>query len=156
MRYRLKHLLILLLWASHATASVELQPFMADSIDEIAAARHGQAFIVVLWSVNCPPCLKELIHLQQSKNRFSRSSLVLVATDDRQSVDKVEEILNRYDLGQMDNWMFSGSMPERLRFAIDPFWYGELPRTYFYDDTHQRSAHSGVLTQTMLQQWLNK
>jgi len=45
-------------------------------------------------------------------------------------------------------------MPDKLRFYIDPGWYGELPRSYFYDAAQQRSGHSGALTRAQLQDWL--
>jgi hypothetical protein len=28
----------------------------------------------------------------------------------------------------------------------DPGWYGELPRSYFYDAEHNMMSHSGILT----------
>ncbi len=148
--------LILAMWISSSIADVTLKVFQTDSINEISAERNGQRFIVILWSIDCPPCLKELIHLQQFRNRFSKSNLVLVATDDQRNTDKVQQILNDYQLNQMDNWIFTGSMPERLRYAIDPAWYGELPRAYFYDESHQRVAYSGKLTETVLESWLKQ
>ncbi|MCP4878609.1 MAG: TlpA family protein disulfide reductase [Gammaproteobacteria bacterium] len=147
--------LIVTMWASGSISGVTLNAFQTGSINEISAERNGQSFMVVLWSVHCPPCLRELAHLQQYKNRFSKSSLVLVATDGLQYSDTVQQILYDKQLDQMDNWIFAGPMPERLRFAIDPSWYGELPRTYFYDSAHQRSSHSGALTQSLLKRWLN-
>ncbi len=153
---KLKVGLILALWISSPVAGQKLKTFQTDSIGEISAERHGQPFIVVLWSVHCPPCLKELTHLQQYRNRFSKSSLVLVATDDQQYSETVQQLLSDNQLDRMDNWIFTGSMPERLRYIIDPAWYGELPRAYFYDAAHQRSAHSGVLTKAVLERWLNK
>ncbi|MCP4978944.1 MAG: TlpA family protein disulfide reductase [Gammaproteobacteria bacterium] len=147
--------LIVMMWASGSISGVTLKAFQTGSINEISAERKGQSFMVVLWSVHCPPCLMELVQLQQYKNRFSKSSLVLVATDGLQYSDTVQQILYDKQLDQMDNWIFAGPMPERLRFAIDPSWYGELPRTYFYDSAHQRSSHSGALTQSLLKRWLN-
>ncbi len=148
--------LIVAMWVSGSIAGVTLKAFQTGSIDEISAERNGQPFIVVLWSIHCPPCLRELTHLQQYKNKFSNSSLVLVATDGQQYFDTVQRILSDNQLDQMDNWIFTGPMPERLRYAIDPSWYGELPRSYFYDSAHQRSAHSGVLTRALLEPWLNR
>ena len=46
--------------------------------------------------------------------------------------------------------------PEKLRYVIDQDWYGELPRSYYYDADHQRSSHSGTLSQQQLSAWLGK
>ncbi len=148
--------LVLAMWFSSSIAGAKLKAFRAGSINEISAERNGQSFMVVLWSVDCPPCIKELAHLQQYRNRFSRTSLVLVAIDGQQYSDTAQEILYDNQLDAMDNWIFTGSMPERLRYAIDPAWYGELPRAYFYDQAHQRVAYSGALTQPMLERWLKQ
>ena len=45
-------------------------------------------------------------------------------------------------------------MAERIRYGVDPEWYGELPRTYFYNNEGNREAHSGILTKKLLSQWL--
>ncbi len=148
--------LILAMWVSGSIASQKLNAFQTNSINEIVAERNGRPFIMVLWSIHCPPCLKELAYLQQYRNKFSKTSLVLVATDDQQYSDTVQQVLNDNHLDRMDNWIFAGSMPERLRFVIDPAWYGELPRSYFYDAAHRRRSHSGVLTEAVLERWLNK
>ena len=71
-----------------------------------------------------------------------------------QNIDEIQQLIEEHQLEAMDNWIFSDSMPERLRYVIDPSWYGELPRAYFYDASHQRRAHSGLLKQEMLQSWL--
>jgi hypothetical protein len=42
--------------------------------------------------------------------------------------------------------MFSDENSDKLRFEIDPKWYGELPRTYFFNAAHQRVGMSGVLS----------
>ncbi len=149
-------LMFLAMWTSASAASETLKAFQVGSIEEIAADRNNQSFIVVLWSVDCPPCLVELNHIQQYRKSFSKISLVLVATDGPQYAETVEQILYDNKLEQMDNWNFTGSIPERLRYSIDPDWYGELPRTYFYDASHQRIAYSGALTRIMLDRWLNQ
>ena len=46
--------------------------------------------------------------------------------------------------------------PERLRFAIDPRWHGELPRTYLYDRAHVVQAVSGVIPPEQLTKWVKE
>ncbi len=63
-------------------------------------------------------------------------------------------MLHSFGLDAADNWIFADPMPERLRYRVDPNWFGELPRAYLYTDDHQRTAHSGILSEADLQQWL--
>ena len=52
--------------------------------------------------------------------------------------------------------MFAEAVPERLRYAIDPAWGGELPRSYLFDAAHRRQAHSGLLDEAQLKDWLKR
>ena len=149
-------MMALMLWASAATASAGLKPFVSDSLQQIISSRQGAPFILVLWSIDCPPCLQELARLQQLRTQFHATSLVLVSTDEMQLANEVTQLLSDFELDQMDSWIFAEPMPERLRYAIDPAWYGELPRAYFYRSGGQRIAHSGSLSSAVLQQWLQQ
>ena len=42
------------------------------------------------------------------------------------------------------------------RYAIDPAWRGELPRSYLFDAAHKRAAHSGLMNETQLRDWLKR
>jgi len=138
------------------TESSLLKPFNKNSLSQITADREGQAFIMVLWSIDCPPCLKELEHFQALKIQFTKANIVLISTDSLDDSALIEQVLIDHQLQTIDSWIFSDSIPERLRYKIDPNWYGELPRAYFYETDHARLAHSGMLTQAQLQQWLSK
>jgi hypothetical protein len=53
-------------------------------------------------------------------------------------------LLSRYRLTQ-DAWLFGNEPQQRLQYAIDPDWMGEMPRTYFYRADGERRGVSGVL-----------
>jgi thiol-disulfide isomerase/thioredoxin len=138
------------------TESLVLKPFSKNSLGQITADRKGQAFIMVLWSIDCPPCLKELAHFQALKAQFTETNFLLISTDSPDKSAAIQQVLVDHNLQTIENWIFSDSLPERLRYNIDPNWYGELPRTYFYAADHTRMAYSGMLSQAQLQQWLEK
>ena len=149
---RLALILFLLLWASASAA--EIKPFLADSLQQIKQARQGQPFMLVLWSLDCPPCMRELDTLNNSAKAIPAGRLVLVSTDTQASESELTDLLQKFKLAGRDNWVFADSYSERLRFSIDPQWSGELPRAYLYKSDHRRSANSGLLSETQLQQWL--
>ncbi|MFT6906685.1 MAG: thiol-disulfide isomerase/thioredoxin [Oleiphilaceae bacterium] len=141
---------------AEGTESLLLKPFNKNSLGQIIAARQDQAFIMVLWSIDCPPCLKELEHFQVLKAQFTDTNFLLISTDSPDNSAAIVQVLVDNKLQNIESWVFSDSLPERLRYKIDPNWYGELPRTYFYEANHTRMAHSGMLTKAQLQQWLTK
>lgn len=153
---RLMVWLMPVLLALPALATAELKAFLPGSLEQITADRQGRPFLLVLWSVDCPPCMKEFRQLQQLRHAFTDRSLVLVSTDGPEVTEEAQHILTSFELQDLDNWIFADNFPERLRYGIDPNWFGELPRAYFYDAAHQRSAKSGALSEASLQQWLQQ
>ncbi len=145
---------LLLLLLLPGLAAAEFRPFTSGSLKEITTARTGRPFLLVLWSVDCPPCLKELKEIGQLYPQFPPDGLVLISTDSADYADEAQKILNRYGLADAESWRFTDGFPERMRYQIDPNWYGELPRTYIYNSQHQRIGRSGILGQRILQQFI--
>lgn len=133
-----------------------LKPFQTDSLAQITAAREGRPFLLLLWSLDCPPCLKELGQLQELAKTPAAQGLVLVSTDGPAQRADAQRTLQRLGLERLDNWIFADDFAARLRYHIDPDWFGELPRAYFYGADHRRTAKSGVLNPQWLQHWLQQ
>jgi len=142
---------LLILLCLPVFAWAEFKPFYSDSLEDITSAREGQPFLLVLWSMDCPPCRKELEYIGRIYPEFSPRGLVLVLTDGSDVAVQADQMLARLGLAGADNWLFADSFPARLRYRIDPDWYGELPRSYFYDTGHRRTAKSGALSHLELQ-----
>jgi hypothetical protein len=135
-------------------ATAAPQPFGADSFRQILSAHAGQPLLVVLWSVDCPPCHQELAALGALRKEHGELPLVLISTDDQLPSADIQAVLERHGLGGANSWQFADPVPAKLRRAIDPGWYGELPRSYLIDAKGARHSHSGMLDATALQQLL--
>src|SRR5574340_649945 len=134
-----------LTFASWASAG-EPASFTTDSLAKIKAQYAGRPLILSLWSVNdCSYCIAELTLFGQYAKTQKHLPLVLIATDSPEFAPAMQKTLGQFGLGSMDSWVFDDAIPERLRHAIDPSWYGELPRTYLYYAHHRRGAGVGVL-----------
>lgn len=131
-----------------------VRPFVAGSLAQITAARQGKPFVLAFWSVGCTHCPAELKTLGELKRRHPRLDIVLVAADTPDDAPQTAQFAKSFGLGKVEQWVFADPMPERLRFEIDRRWYGELPRTHFYDRTHRIDAVSGVVPEARLQQWI--
>lgn len=137
-------------------AAAELRPFTAESLAAIKEEFTGRPFILTLWSLTCTHCAKELRTLGQLAQADRRLPLVVVSTDTPADAPALQEILKRNGLGRVDARVYADTMPERLNYAIDPAWHGELPRTYLFDAAHRREAHSGLLSAAQIRGWLKR
>jgi len=149
-------LLLGLLAALPAAAEDNFRPFTADSFAAIKERFAGEEFLVGLWSVDCPPCLVELDMMGEILAGQPDLPFVLISTDPIAEREEAAEFLADFGLDGIDSWMFADSFEERLRFSIDPAWYGELPRSYFFDADHNMHAHSGIMTRGLLAEWFGR
>jgi thiol-disulfide isomerase/thioredoxin len=142
---------------SAATAGAgELRPFTGESLPAIQKQFAGRPFILTLWSLTCHHCVKELQLLGKLTRDDRKLPLVIVSTDTPAEAPEIRVALKRFGLDRLDTWVFADAVPERLRYAIDPAWRGELPRSYLFDAAHRREAHSGLLSEAQLKAWLQR
>ena len=148
-------ILWLMLGSANATEAAEsIRPFKSGSMEQVLASREGKPFILVLWSLECQYCPTELKMLRDLKRSHPKLDVVLVATD---TVDDIPQLASRaesYGISKFEQWVFAEEVPERLRLEIDGRWYGEVPRTYFYDQKHQREVKMGLVNKTFIEEWL--
>ena len=104
---------------------------------------------MALWSLDCPSCYKELAMLAEERKQRN-FNLVLISVDGEEGRGEVEAVISKYKLTNVDNWLFEEHSSQSLRYEIDPLWYGEVPRSYLFDKTHQRQGVSGVLKKEQL------
>lgn len=138
-----------------ALADPGIQPLTTDNYSRIAEQHSGERFLLVFWSVDCPPCRKELAMLGKILEEQPELPVTLVSTDQHLATEDVRAILERNGLLNADNWQFADPVAARLRHAIDPDWFGELPRAYFYLASGERVAHSGLLSEEAVRRHLS-
>jgi thiol-disulfide isomerase/thioredoxin len=149
-------MLLLVLLAPAVMADTPVRSFVAGSLAQIQAARQGKPFVLAFWSIGCTHCPTELKTLGDLKRRHPKLDVVLVAADTPDDAPQTALLAKSYGLGKVEQWVFADLMPERLRFEIDRRWYGELPRTHFYDRNHKVEAVSGVVPEERLQRWIRE
>lgn len=132
----------------------DLRPFDAQSLGEIKKALQGRPFVLAFWSLHCEPCREDMPHWRALRAAHPSLSVILVAADDPSEQEMVRDYLARFDLSGVQTWAFKDEFAERLRYAVDPKWRGELPRTYFYDATHRSAGRSGRISPAQWDRWL--
>lgn len=148
--------LLLFISAACACAAQEAKPFVRGSYQSIVSARAGKPFIIGLWSLTCTNCRDDLALFGKLAKKYRDLDLVLIATDTPEQKQELARILQRYRLERTESWVFADSFVERLRYEVDPQWYGELPRTYFYDAQGQALAISGKLDRAQIERWISE
>jgi hypothetical protein len=143
--------------AAENPAPAQVRAFGADSLAAIAAAGKGKPFVLVIWSLDCEYCQASLAFLSREKNRHADLRLVTLSTDalnDPQTVALVRDRLAALGLTG-DAWAFGSAPPEQLRYAIDPQWHGEMPRSYWFNARGERIAYSGVINDEVVRKMLS-
>lgn len=134
--------------ASAAPAAPVMREFTPDSLQRIVADQKGKPFVLVVWSLDCVFCQTSLENLAAERRRGRDIRVVTLTTDYLGDEQLMEQSAKRlHALGFAGNaWAFGDESPERLRYALDPKWHGEKPRTYWFNAKGERTAYSGVVT----------
>jgi thiol-disulfide isomerase/thioredoxin len=130
-----------------ARAADTVRAFEADSLPGIVASHAGKPFVLVVWSLDCDYCQPSFKALAQAQRR-NKLAVVTIATDragDPESVRFIRKKIGASGLAAQ-TWAFGEAPAEQLRYAIDPKWHGEMPRSYWFDGSGGRIAQSGVIT----------
>lgn len=146
----IKHAPTALLLAALSICDVQAQDsftktFNTGSYQQILRENAAQPFILAIWSVDCPSCIKDMSVLSEIRLKHPEIKIIMLSTDEPSATPEVKNILARHALNDLENWVFGDDDAQKLRYEIDPAWYGELPRTYFYSSTHTRIGKSGAL-----------
>jgi thiol-disulfide isomerase/thioredoxin len=135
---------------SRVSSAVHLKAFDIGSFEEIVVDKNKQDHLVILWSFDCPPCITELEKISELHQQFPDYQLTLINTDAVGEQVRVKKILQQFNLAGLDNWGFANSDEEKLRYDIDPRWYGDLPRSYFFPLQGNIKRLRGALTSAEL------
>lgn len=153
LRHWLFAVLALLPAGSAVADHVNIRPFDADSMAAIRAQHPGKPFVLAFWSTGCEPCRREMTLWRGLKLRYPQMPVILVSADAPGEQAAVRAFLMRYNPGPVQHWMFADEFAERVRYAVDKNWRGEMPRTYLFDAAHVAEAHSGLLDRRVIEQW---
>jgi thiol-disulfide isomerase/thioredoxin len=139
--------LLFLLCTSFAQANsfAAVKSFLPGSYQQILTEKANQGFMLVIWSLDCSTCIKDMELLSSIHKTKPNLQIILLSTDELSASTEIVKLLDKYQLADVESWVFADDNSQKLRYEIDPGWYSELPRTYFYSAHHQRDAVSGAL-----------
>ncbi len=148
--------MLALMLASTVVKAQELHPFVRGSEQAIVSSHHGHPFILALWSLDCIHCRDDMALFGKLEKKYRDLNLVLVSTDAPEQKMSITRMLRQYRLKTAESWVFADEFTERLRYEIDPQWYGELPRTYFFYADGHATAISGKIDAELITKWMRE
>ena len=123
---------------SYASKLSTIQTFNSSDYKSIIKNQHNKPFIMLFWSIDCSPCLKEMSEISKlSKDK--RDKFIFISTDGHEMKQEISNLLFSRDLEKENNWVFNSDETERIISIIDKHWYGETPRSYYFDKNKKRS-----------------
>ncbi len=134
----------------------DLKTFNSGSYAQLLQAHAGHPFVLAIWSLDCPSCIKDMKVIADMRVRHPELKFVMLSTDEPSVTPEVQTMLTRTGLNALENWIFGSDDAQKLRYEIDANWFGELPRTYFYDATHTRTGYSGALSNADFESQIGK
>ncbi len=141
-----------------ARAAATVQPFEPDSLQEIVASQKGKPFVLLVWSLDCEYCQASMKTLVQEKRKRPTLRVVTLATDSAADPQAVAMMRNKLSSVGLTShaWAYGEAPPEQLRYALDPGWHGEKPRSYWFDGRARKKAYSGVITPAVIEKMMGR
>ncbi len=125
----------------------KLKQFVSGSYQKLVAENTKKPLMLTIWSTTCSTCLQKMSLLRELQKSRTDINFVMLSTDDVSVASQVKSVLLTNQLTSVENWIFADKNEQKLRYEIDPTWYGELPRTYFYNKNNERVGISGAISQ---------
>jgi len=124
-------ILIFLSSVTHSAENITIKLFNASDYKEIINQQNNE-FVMLFWSIECSPCLKEMRAISKL-NKKERNRFVFIATDGHELQKEISNTIHSMDLEGEQNWVFNSNSTEEIINTIDNSWYGETPRSYYFD-----------------------
>jgi thiol-disulfide isomerase/thioredoxin len=72
-----------------------LKPFTTGSYQQILANNANQPFMLVVWSITCSSCLKDMPLLSRIHKKQPELKIIMLAADDISETDQIQAILKK-------------------------------------------------------------
>ncbi len=153
----IKIILLSCLLVSLNIVAKPLQAFNSEILLKQQQENKGKRWLILLWSVDCPPCYKELALISHLREQHELQPIVIINTDDNDEVHaERSKVITQFKLDDLVNLYFIDGQGAYNRYSIDASWHGELPRSYLIDEQGKAKGRSGLLDKETLLAWLKK
>jgi thiol-disulfide isomerase/thioredoxin len=149
-----KYLLIFLLAMGIAHLAFadkpSLKPYQGGDWPSLVKSANSAPIAIHFWGVTCPACVKEMPLWGNFLKANQNAKVIFIQVDDV-SAESMQKMLNKAGLEKANNYYVAGPFDERLRYEIDPKWYGETPTTILIDKHGRATRKTGLINFQQLQ-----
>jgi thiol-disulfide isomerase/thioredoxin len=150
-------IVLLSLISGAAFAKDAVTAFDSDRWQEVTSAHKGEPVIVHFWGFTCGNCMVELKDWGTFANAHPGARIVFVNWDRRTATpERITAALSKVGLGDVQSLALGNGFENKLRFAVDRTWMGELPYTRLIAADGTATSFSGSADFTKLADWLAK
>lgn len=136
-------------------SKVEATVFTVQAFEQLKQKHIGKRWLMLLWSVDCPPCFKELALIEKLRKNHPELAVVLVNADaDDEVANERKSVIEQFQLSSVPHFYFADGNADKSRYLIDKSWHGELPRSYFIEENGKFNGRSGLVSEALLRKWL--
>jgi thiol-disulfide isomerase/thioredoxin len=149
--------LLLSLCFAIAPARADSAPQLFDSASwkTLNDSHKGRPLIVHFWGLTCGNCMVELSDWGRFAKEHPGVEIAFVNWDRRGAKPaRIAQALTKAGLAGVQNYVLANGFEEKLRFAVDRDWMGELPFTRLIDGDGKATTFSGTADFKKLSQWL--
>ena len=140
--------------ASDTTAT---RPFDPANLQQVVDAHKGRPVIVHFWGLTCGNCMVELKDWSEFVRAHPDATLILVNWDERGARPAdIAPALQKVGLGAVPSFALGEGFEDKLRFAVDRDWMGELPYTRLIASDATITTFSGAADFAELAAWVAK
>ena len=140
-----------------ASDNTETRPFDPVSVQKVVDARKGSPVIVHFWGLTCGNCVVELKDWGEFVRAHPDATLILINWDERGARPAdIAPALQKAGLGAVPSFALGEGFEDKLRFAVDRDWMGELPYTRLIAPDATITTFSGAADFAELAAWLAK
>ncbi len=133
-----------------------INAFVKGSLAQIENSYQNTPHMIVFWAQDCAYCMKEFTFFDNVLSQTNTVKLITVATDPFLSADIINKLHQDNNLDNIEKWVFSDSIKEKLFFDVSKNWRGELPFIILVDKDKVMFRHLGMLTEVELLKWIKQ
>ena len=111
-------LFVLALMNVAQAANTDLKPFVAGSYQQILQANANKPLMIVVWSITCSSCLKDMALLDKLHKSKPDLKIVMLATDGKEASGQIQAILQKSGLVSVENWVYADDNTSKLQYIF--------------------------------------
>lgn len=95
-----------------------LKKFTSGSYQQILASNANQPFMLVVWSITCSSCLKDMALLSSIHKKRPELKMIMLAADDLSEAGQIQTILENSQLSGIENWVYADENTQKLQLNL--------------------------------------